>query len=343
MVWRKQHSSHGELSRFLLTSCFFRRCKCRTIWPGWRTWPAILRKQDFHQITQQSGESLAVDHIEQFRCTARSPPCRICLLDDILVAYFAGSEIRWYDGSRLCRIGIYNGRLGLGGAKQISSATNTVWHTLLLVDLSERELATFSMTAQLSEQSIWSMRTEIEDLPWPSGKPRLRRRGQSKTPDDIVGLALTPFVHHKNGFQNQWPMCQLQCWSQSMRFQPRLRRRGQSKTPEYLVGLTLTPFITRRHQGTLLAFCNLILLLVCKLWLIARFEKQQLRVALQDAPDVPLVLILTIPTAATLSSNGGLDCSCLPFCCAPSQLKSRSTCYTMEDIGNLNCTHCGWQ
>ena len=171
MVWRKQHSSHGELSRFLLTSCFFRRCKCRTIWPGWRTWPAILRKQDFHQITQQSGESLAVDHIEQFRCTARSPPCRICLLDDILVAYFAGSEIRWYDGSRLCRIGIYNGRLGLGGAKQISSATNTVWHTLLLVDLSERELATFSMTAQLSEQSIWSMRTEIEDLPWPSWNP----------------------------------------------------------------------------------------------------------------------------------------------------------------------------
>ena len=103
---------------------------------------------------KQSGESLAVDHIEQFRCTARSPPCRICLLDDILVAYFAGSEIRWYDGSRLCRIGIYNGRLGLGGAKQISSATNTVWHTLLLVDLSERELATFSIASQLSEQSI---------------------------------------------------------------------------------------------------------------------------------------------------------------------------------------------
>ena len=41
-------------------------CNSRTIWPGWRTWPAILREQDFHQITQQSGESLAVDHIEQF-------------------------------------------------------------------------------------------------------------------------------------------------------------------------------------------------------------------------------------------------------------------------------------
>ena len=74
------------------------------------------------------------------------------------------------------------------------------------------------------------------------------------------------------------------------------------------------------HKGisiTRQAFCSLRLLpsAIVVSSMRSTAENQQLRVALQDAADVPLVLMLTLPTAATLSSNGGLDCSCLPFCC----------------------------